>query len=181
MKDFEAEAKIQAMDWAGLRDLWGKIQDGDTPDWDAGRAFEYLILRAFQLDGALVRWPYHVNVQSHLVEQIDGVVVAAGLHAMVESKAQKDPVAIEPIAKLRNQLMRRPAATVGMVFSSSDYTTPAIVLASYLAGQTILLWYAREISLALEREKIIPLLRAKYLGCVMNAIPDTDTTDLEWP
>jgi Restriction endonuclease len=178
VKDIDAEARIQALDWAGLRDLWVKIQAGDTPDWDAGRAFEYLILRAFQLDGAVIRWPYRVDLHGEIVEQIDGVVVAAGLHAMVESKDQRDPVAIEPIAKLRNQLMRRPVATIGMVFSSSRYTAPALVLASYLAGQTILLWYAGEVSLALEKERIVPLLEAKYLGCVTDAVPDTDTTRL---
>ena len=179
MTDFEAEAKIQALDWAGLRDLWAKIQVRDTPDWEPGRAFEYLILRTFQLDGAFVRWPYRVDLHGEMVEQIDGVVVAAGLHAMVESKDQKGPVAIEPIAKLRNQLTRRPSATIGMVFSTSDYTAPAVVLASYLAGQTILLWYSREISLALEREEIESLLRAKYLGCVTDAVPDFDVTKLE--
>jgi hypothetical protein len=179
MKNFEAEAKIQTLDWAGLRDLWVKIQAGDTPDWDAGKAFEYLILRAFQLDGAVVRWPYRVDLHGEVVEQIDGLVVAAGLHALVESKDQQGAVAIEPIAKLRNQLMRRPVATIGMIFSTSSYTAPALVLATYLAGQTILLWFAGEISLALEKEKIIPLLEAKYLGCVSNAVPDTDTTALE--
>jgi hypothetical protein len=179
VKDFEAEAKIRALDWAGLRDLWGKIQAGDTPDWDPGKAFEYLILRAFQLDGAKVRWPYQVALQGAVVEQIDGLVVAAGLHALVESKDLKETVAIEPIAKLRNQLMRRPVATIGMVFSTSGYTEPALILATYLAGQTILLWYADEIDFALQRQKIVPLLQAKYLGCVMNAVPDTDVTDLE--
>jgi hypothetical protein len=181
VKDSEAEAKIQALEWAGLRDLWGKIQARDTPDWEPGMAFEYLILRAFQLDGALVRWPYRVDLQGEIVEQIDGLIVAAGLHAMVESKDQKDPIAIAPIAKLRSQLMRRPSATIGMIFSTSDYTGPALVLASYLAGQTILLWYAREITLASTREEILPLLEAKYLGCVKNAISDTDTTNEEWP
>jgi Restriction endonuclease len=181
VKDSEAESKIQALDWAGLRDLWAKIQARDTPDWEPGMAFEYLVLRAFELDGALVQWPYEVDFQGVVVEQIDGLVVAAGLHAMVESKDQRERISIAPIAKLRNQLMRRPSATIGMVFSTSDYTYPAIVLASYLAGQTILLWLAREITLALEREEIVSLLEAKYLGCVKDAIPDPDTTKLEWP
>jgi len=181
VKDDEAEAKIQALDWEGLRNLWGKIQARDTPDWEPGMAFEYLVLRAFELDGAIIRWPYRVDLQGEFVEQIDGLVMAAGLHTMVESKDQRDPLAIAPIAKLRSQLMRRPSATIGMVFSTSDYTNPARVLASYLAGQTILLWYAREITLALGGEEIVSLLRAKYLGCIKNAISHTDTTDPEWP
>jgi hypothetical protein len=35
------------------------------------------------------------------------------------------------------------------------------------------------VSLALEKERIVPLLKAKYLGCVTDAVPDTDVTDLE--
>jgi hypothetical protein len=178
VKDFEAEAKIQKLDWAGLRDLWAKIQAGDTPDWDPGRAFEYLVVRAFQLDGAIVRWPYRAILHDAAVEQIDGVIVAAGIHALIECKDQREPVTIEPIAKLRNQLMRRPAATIGMVFISSSYTGPTLILARYLMGQTILLWNSREITLALEKEKIVPLLEAKYLACVKDGVPNADTTDL---
>jgi hypothetical protein len=181
VKDDEAEAKIQAMDWAGLRNLWMKIQARDTPDWDTGMAFEYLVLRIFQLDGAEVHWPYQAKLKGMNVEQIDGVVVAAGLHAMLESKDQKGPVAIEPIAKLRNQLMRRPVATIGMVFSSSGYTEPAIALATFLSGQTILLWQSEEIEFALEKQKILPFLRAKYLACVMDGTPDANITSLRVP
>jgi hypothetical protein len=179
VKDFEAEARIQTLDWSGLRDLWVKIQAGDTPGWDPGKAFEYLVLRAFFLDGARVCWPYQVALQGEVVEQIDGVVVAGGLHALVESKDLKETVSIEPIAKLRNQLMRRPVAAIGMIFSTSGYTEPALILARYLSGQTILLWYEDEVDFALQRQKIVPLLHAKYLGCVMNAVPDTDVTDPE--
>jgi Restriction endonuclease len=175
VKDFEAEAKIQTLDWAGLRDLWGKIQAGDTPDWDPGKAFEYLILQIFHLDGAVVRWPYQAALHGEVVEQIDGVVVAAGLHALIESKDLKGPVTIEPIAKLRNQLMRRPVATIGMVFSTSGYTNPALTLARYLSGQTILLWQPVEVDFALEKEKIVPLLQTKYLACVMDGTPDANT------
>jgi Restriction endonuclease len=179
VKDDQAEAKIQALGWAGLRDLWTRIQNRDTPDWDPGKAFEYLVLRIFQLDGAVVRWPYRVTLHGEHVEQIDGVVVAAGLHAMVESKDQNDPVAIEPIAKLRNQLMRRPVATIGMVFSRSGYTDPALTLASYLSGQTILLWQPMEVEFALRNERIVPYLEHKCLACVMDGTPDANITSPE--
>jgi Restriction endonuclease len=176
VKDHEAEAKIQTLDWGGLRDLWMKIQAGDTPDWDQGKAFEYLILRIFQLDGAVVRWPYRATLHGQVVEQIDGVVVAGGLHALIESKDRKDEMTIEPIAKLRNQLMRRPVATIGMVFSRSGYTEPALTLARYLSGQTILLWQPVEVEFVLEKEKIVLYLEHKYLTCVMNGTPDADIT-----
>jgi hypothetical protein len=44
--------------------------------------------------------------------------------------------------------MRRPASTIGLLFSMSGYTAAAQVLASYLGAQTILLWHPEEIELA---------------------------------
>ncbi len=93
---------------------------------------------------------------------------------MIESKDLKDAMTIEPIAKLRNQLMRRPVATIGMVFSSSGFTEPALTLARYLSGQTILLWDAGEVDFALRNEKIVPYLEHKYLACVMYGTPDAN-------
>ena len=41
-----------------LLDLWKAIEGRNTsPVWAAGKALEYLVLRAFQLEGATVRWP----------------------------------------------------------------------------------------------------------------------------
>lgn len=105
---------IQSLQWDGLRTLWDNIENRSTPEWDAGRAFEYLVLRAFQLDGARVKWPYSVTLFDEEVEQIDGAVHCLGLSCLVESKDFTDKtVDITPIAKLRNQLLRRPAGTVG--------------------------------------------------------------------
>ncbi len=52
------EAMIQSLQWKDLRSLWEKIEERNTPGWDSGKAFEYLILRAFQLDEAEVRYSY---------------------------------------------------------------------------------------------------------------------------
>jgi hypothetical protein len=38
------------------------IEAGNTSGWAPGKAFEYLVLRAFQLEGAEVRWPYSVRI-----------------------------------------------------------------------------------------------------------------------
>jgi hypothetical protein len=49
----EYQAAIQKLDWDGLQNLWERIETRSTaPDWAAGKAFEYLVLRAFELDGA---------------------------------------------------------------------------------------------------------------------------------
>jgi hypothetical protein len=66
-----------------LLQLWSKIQQRDTPGWEPGKAFEYLVLRAFELDGARIRWPFSVFLEDQEVEQIDGAVYAAGLSCLV--------------------------------------------------------------------------------------------------
>jgi hypothetical protein len=58
----EYEARIKKMKWPQLRRLWEALENRDTPDWEPGKAFESLVLRMFDLDGALVRWPYEVNL-----------------------------------------------------------------------------------------------------------------------
>jgi hypothetical protein len=124
-KDYER--MILSLQWDGLRTLWDNIENRSTPGWDAGRAFEYLVLRAFQLDGAEVKWPYSVTLFDEVVEQIDGAVHCVGLSCLVESKDFADKtVDITPIAKLRNQLLRRPAGTVGLIFSRTGFTLSLI-------------------------------------------------------
>jgi hypothetical protein len=174
VKNAAYERQIQGFDWTGLRDLYARIVARDTPGWEPGRAFEYLIPRAFELDGARVRWPYEIELHGHIVEQIDGAVEAAGLYCLLECKDQVQPLAIAPVAKMRNQLSRRPAACVGLIFSMSGYTRPAQVLTGYLGTQTILLWHSQEIQLALETERIVPLLEAKYRLCMEEGIHDVD-------
>ncbi len=56
------EGMIKSLQWDGLRSLWHKIESRNTPEWDAGKAFEYMVLRAFELDGADVKWPYRVKL-----------------------------------------------------------------------------------------------------------------------
>jgi hypothetical protein len=49
--------RVRDWDWSRLRALWDAVESNATPDWDPGKALEYLVLRAFQLDGAEVTWP----------------------------------------------------------------------------------------------------------------------------
>jgi hypothetical protein len=74
----------------------------------------------FELDGAQVTWPYSVRLfGGRETEQIDGSVRFGGLHWLIECKDEKEDVAVDPIAKLRNQLLRRPSGTVGLVFTTT--------------------------------------------------------------
>jgi hypothetical protein len=170
----EYENKIQLMHWAELRSLWDNIEQRDTVGWEPGKAFEYLVLRAFQLDGADVKFPYSVKLFEEEIEQIDGVIYFGGLSCLVESKDLQDNtrVAMAPIAKLRNQLLRRPAGVIGLVFSRTGFTQPAISLSRFSLSQSILLWNGEEIQYALAHERICELLILKYRACVEYALSD---------
>jgi hypothetical protein len=177
----EYEKRISQYGWDELIDLWEAITTGDTSEWAPGKAFEYLVLRAFQLDQAEVRWPYGVRMGEDEIEQIDGVVYWNGLACLVECKDQAERVNIEPIAKLRNQLLRRPGTAIGIVFSRGGFTDPAATLARFTAPQTILLWDGEEILYALEKRYMCRGLVAKYRICIEYGLPDYNITIEELP
>ena len=180
-KEEEYRERIQQCSWKELSDLWEAIKAGNTPDWRDGKAFEYLVLRAFQLEGAYVAWPYMVTVgeltkteTKETAEQIDGFIhTVDGLACLVESKNYgKDRVDVEPIAKLRNQLLRRPSMVIGIVFSRSGFTDQASLLAQFIAPQTILLWGGNEVEIALQNQWFCKGLTAKYRVCAQKGLPD---------
>lgn len=164
--------RISGLDRKGLLVLWEQIHTKSALDWPQGKAFEYLILRAFQLEGAEVVWPYRTLIGNVIVEEIDGFVKFDRISFMVESKDQSDAIAIGPIAKLRNQLLRRPAGLLGCVFSRSGFTPPAVLLSTYCAPQAILLWDADEIDFGLANGEMKEALEAKYSVLLERGIPD---------
>ncbi len=172
--DADYELAIKLYDHDALLHLWHTVIANDSTDdfWIPGKAFEYLIVRAFELEGAEVRYPYSVPIAEEIVEQIDGVVYAQGLSCLIESKDWKEYVGIEPIAKLRNQLLRRPGTVIGSIFSRGGFTNPARTLAQFLAPQTILLWNGDEILYALENLKMREGLLSS-IGQASNLEPQT--------
>ena len=177
VSDSEYQQRIGSYDWPGLLDLWQSVQRGDTPGWEPGRAFEYLVLRAFQLEGADVRWPYTVSIGGEQLEQIDGIIYSDCLACLLECKDQSEGVSIEPIAKLRNQLLRRPPATVGAVFSSrSEFTEAAVILVQFTAPQTIILWHRKEVDYALRHQRMRDVLARKYRFCIEHGLSDYSIT-----
>lgn len=166
--------RIRRYDHDALLQLWQQIRQNDQAGFPPGKAFEYLILRAFELEEAEIIWPYDVTLLNRgTIEQIDGVVYAEGLCCLIEAKDYRnEAVNIEPIAKLRNQLLRRPSAAVGVVFSKSGFTEPAQILSTYIAPQTILLWRGEEISLALAKHRMCRGLLKKYRHAIEYGLPD---------
>ncbi|OWK45011.1 hypothetical protein FRUB_01342 [Fimbriiglobus ruber] len=98
------------------------------------------------------------------------------MYSLVESKDEDGNIAIAPIAKLRNQLLRRPAGTFGMVFSSRGFTEPAIQLAHFALPQSILLWTGTQVEYALDNRNICTLCEQKYRMCVDYGLLDFDVT-----
>jgi hypothetical protein len=172
----ELEARIKLLGWKELRDLWNVIKSGPAPGWEEGEAFEYLVLRAFELDKqepASVRYPYEVSLFDEKVEEIDGAVHLPGLSCLVESKDWDKNVAIGPIAKMRSQLLRRPAGTVGVLFAKKEFTQPAIYLAHFTMPQAILLWPGVELEKALHEGRICQFLRKKLQSAWRRGYPIT--------
>jgi hypothetical protein len=168
------EARIRKLRWPGLKNLWEAIKRRDTSGWEPGKALEYMIVRAFELDGARVKWPYSVSLFGDEVEQIDGSVRVDGLYGLVEAKDEQDNIGIGPISKLRNQLLRRPAGTVGLLFTSGQFTDPAVLLAHFALPQAVLLWSGDEVDHCMDKNKIAGFCERKFRSCVDLGVPDFD-------
>jgi hypothetical protein len=133
---------------------------------------EYFILRAFELDGADVRYPYQVKIFNESVEQIDGAIHYQHISCIVECKDEKEKINIEPIAKLRNQLYRRPAGSVGCIFNTNEFTEPALILSRFIAPQAILLWEKDSIEFALKNRSFCNGLIRKYQALIEEGEPN---------
>jgi hypothetical protein len=181
MKAREYEAKIQKLGWQELENLWDIILKEETQEagWEAGKALEYLIVRCFELElgSEHVVYPYDVDFSSitqsyQAIEQIDGVVYANGLSFILECKDYSENLDVQVIAKLRNQLTRRPAGTIGCVFSTSGFTEPAILLAHFTAPQAILLWGVSDIDNSIKNRSFVTALEKKYRNFVEKGVPN---------
>ena len=170
----ELVAVIRGFDRPRLLTLYDQIVWGDTPGWRGGKALEHLSLRAFELEGAEVQWPYEVPMPTsdRTMEQIDGVLYVDGLAILVETKDVAERANIEPIAKLKSQLDRRPPQTLGLVISRSGFTFPAATLTQLISGGRIILWRGDEMRYALANTLMVPALKRKYRALIERAVPD---------
>jgi hypothetical protein len=149
------------MAWKDLNKLWSQINAGETPGWESGKALEHLVIRAFRINGLEAEYPYDVPPGGAVLEQIDGLVHMDCHTFLVECK-DKDTVDIEAIAKLRNQLLRRPDTTLGCVFAADRFTDPALILADFSVPHRILLWSGLDIDVCLKKKSFRGMLLDKY-------------------
>src|SRR5262249_21780538 len=106
------------------------------------------------------------------VEQIDGFIHIGRFSCIVESKHTATPVAIAPIAKMRNQLLRRHSGAIGLVFSYAGFTDAAVIMSRYIDPQAILLCTGLEMARANADRKIVDYMEFKYRICVESGMPD---------
>jgi hypothetical protein len=163
--------RIAELSWDDLSELWNDLQGGRLAGWDAGKALEYLVVRGFALSGLRVEYPYEVPLVGHPLEQIDGMVYLGDVPFLIECK-DRQAVDIQAIAKMRNQLMRRPPATMGCVFVSGTFTRPAVTLCDFAAPHRITLWSGVDIADALQARDFAQALRRKYDELCMFGLTD---------
>ncbi len=139
--------------------------------WKDGKALEYFIIKSFEIEGASVTYPFNVKINGKIVEQIDGAVYIGDAYKILcECKDyDENKINIEPIAKLRYQLCRRPIGTIGCVFSMTDYTEPSTILINYINGHTILLWGKQDIDYAVKNKAFIEVFKTKYHFAIEHA------------
>jgi hypothetical protein len=160
-RDLEYVRRAEKLSWKDLIALWEQIKAGRTPDWHEGKALEHLVVRAFRLSKLEAEYPYDVPPGGKAIEQIDGLVHLNCYTFLLECK-DKETVDITAIAKLRNQLLRRPDTTFGCVFTAGSFSDPALILAEFSVPHRILLWSAVDIDGCLHRKDFASRLLEKY-------------------
>jgi hypothetical protein len=124
------------------------------------------------MEGADVIYPFDVKPTKQIIEQIDGVVYYKGLACLVEAKDYQGTINFEPAAKMRSQLMRRPPATIGLIFARSGFTKPMKELMRLMSPLQILLWEIQELEYSLDKQLMCDALQLKYRHAVEHGVPD---------
>jgi hypothetical protein len=167
----------RAMQWPEIEMLWKSIKNRQTPDWAPGKALEHLIVRAFELSGFDIEYPYTVSNEDGLIEQIDGFVYFNDLAFLIECKdtTKQD---IEVLAKLKYKIDRRPPTTIAGVFICGTLTRQAVSLANYTTPQRITVWYLQDIEEAITQRDFKTMLIEKYrLLCRDGLLRKASETD----
>lgn len=120
-----------------------------------------------------VRWPYHVTLPQKVgtVGQIDGAVYFQERGFLIESKDHNRPKDIEPVAKLRIRLERRPPGTMGMVFSTKGFTVAAEVFSQFSSPMNVLFWGQKDIEYAVAYGKMRDVLTYKMRYAIEEGLP----------
>lgn len=170
--EMEREAKTWSRD--DLLRIWARIKARQPiPGWPQGKPFEYLVVRAFDLEGLRIRWPYAVTYRQKLgiVEQNDGFIYLGDRPFLVESKDLSDPLEVESVAKLRFRLESRPPGTMGVLFNSSRFSLATEVFAQFAVPLNVVLWRGQDFDYALPIAQMAAGLQAKLDAATERRTP----------
>ena len=140
----------------------------------AGDVFERWVMEAFRLSGMQGHNAFRVPLRTsaNTREQIDGLIFDGWQAFLVEAKFWTPRVDFSPIVLLHDIVERRPAGTLGLLFSAFGYTTPAIECAELLRPIRVLLFNAEDLNWALQQESfkgsMREMVRRKWLHTVMS-------------
>ncbi len=179
MNSYEYKEKIrQCLAKSDLIPLWEDIINNTVKGWTPGLALEYMIPRAFELEGeSEVIYPFEVPTPNQfsqngavVMEQIDGAVylMRNNLWFLLETKDHDTNLNSLPFMKLSSQLDFRPSNVMGAIFSSTGYTKPAD-LRAYLRNGRILLWEMDDIDYCLRYSSFTEGMNIKFKQAVLNA------------
>lgn len=134
MSEKEYEREVSRLDWAGILKEWRAKQEGhiNAIKWAPGKALEYLVLRAFDLernrrsDVQDVKYPFHKNTEGKQEQQIDGYIRTLRCCFLEECKDKKYKTKESDLSQLYTRVSCRPDTVVGLFFSMGGYTPSAI-------------------------------------------------------
>ncbi|HET7231040.1 MAG TPA: hypothetical protein VFJ16_13600 [Longimicrobium sp.] len=170
--DMEEEAKAWSRD--DLLRVWDHIKARQPLDgWLRGKAFEYFVIRAFDVEGLRVKWPYVVTYRQKLgiVEQNDGFIYLGDRPFLVESKDLSDPLEVESVAKLRFRLESRPPGTMSVLFNSTRFSLATEVFAQFAVPLNVVLWRGQDFDYALPTASMAAGLQAKLDAATERGTP----------
>jgi hypothetical protein len=172
--------QVLSLDRAGVYRTWQVVSGRrNLLGWPPGRALESLILRAFQLEGADVTWPYDVRKDGVLLEQIDGAVYFDGLACLIEAKDWSKALDVVSIAQMKARLLRRPRMTLGAIFSNGRFTNAAHRMAEFLPPPDVLLWGVKAVDHALRHGALRAGMKRKLRYAIEHGFIEQDAPETE--
>ncbi len=156
------------------------VADKSGERWKGGQAFEYMILRFFELDGAEVTYPYGPIIGlDGMKQETDGFIYAQGLRCMVESKDWSREVGMSTVAKLKDRMLHRNSQLIGSIFCSRNGFNRTALSAAFLeqSRYNILLWDGDEIDCLISQPtgNFVKALHTKYRISLERLLPNFNT------
>ena len=174
MDDDERRHRVQLLDASTFAARFSEfIHEPETARWAGelggrGLALEAFFVSAFEREEHNVIWPCRTRgpAGTGTLEQIDGVLYLDFATFLVEAKAEKAPIDVEPLAKLRFRLEGRPPSTLGLLVNTSGFTKPAEFFARFASPLNVLLWTEQDLLHALTNKSFYKSAYLKWQAAV---------------